>query len=212
MKIHRTIHSLKVVKMSPQRRKVYFNPNASSWRTGETADLPRIKAFHSKLPGYQPSPLVPLKHEASDIGVGAIYVKEESSRFGLPSFKILGTACGAFQAITRKLGIPWDTDLKTVTGAVKSAKFKLYAATDGNHGRAVAWIGLLLGVPVQIHIPALMDNSTAAHISNEGAALVKSKGNYDDAISEAVAATESDPHGILIQDHSFEGYDDIPQV
>jgi threonine dehydratase len=87
----------------------------------------------------------------------------------------------------------------------------VYAATDGNHGRAVARMGLILSIPVVVHVPSVMHKATIKSIQEEGSAkVIVSTGNYDDAVLEAQHAAKQTPGGILVQDFAFDGYEDIP--
>jgi hypothetical protein len=133
--------------MATARRPVHFNSKAKSWTSPTPTSTDVIDRFHQSLPDYQPTPLVSLESVAKEIGVAAVHVKDETSRFGLPAFKILGASWGSFRSITQKLGLPLDSDIETVKKAAKSHQLVLYAATEGNHGRAVArWVpSLALG-------------------------------------------------------------------
>lgn len=201
------------VVMSSHRRAAHYNPAARTW-TAETTlsagEIRSIDEFHGQFPGG-PTRLVRLDDVAEELGVGAVYLKDESSRFGLPSFKILGASWGTFRALVRRLGLPVDTGLAAVKAALGARPITLYAASEGNHGRAVARMGSLLSVPAEIHVPADMHESTLAAIQGEGARVVVGEGTYDDALGTALRAAEHED-GLLIQDYSFEGYRDVPQV
>ncbi|KAI1300958.1 tryptophan synthase beta subunit-like PLP-dependent enzyme [Xylaria venustula] len=175
----------------------------------KTAELPGH--FHRQLPGYDRTPLVRLDDIAKELGVRAVYLKDESTRLGLPSFKILGASWGVFKAVTQKIGLPSDTDLETLKRAVAHHSISLYAATDGNHGRAVARMGSILSIPVEIRVPECTHPSTIELIHSEGATIVVSDGNYDDAVLEAQESAQQKKGGILIQDFAFGDYQDIPQ-
>ncbi|KAK0392793.1 hypothetical protein NLU13_2288 [Sarocladium strictum] len=196
--------------MSSARRPVHFNPAAKPWTVPNStgADLPM--KFHQGLPGYNVTPLISLDQVAEECGVGAVYLKDESSRLSLPSFKILGASWGVFRAISREHGIPLDAGLQDAREAVQGRGVTLFAATDGNHGRAVARMGSLLGVAVEIHVPCCMHKDTIDFIESEGATVVKSAGGYEAAIQSALQRSREQPGGILIQDTAFEGYEDIP--
>ena len=208
--------------MSASRRSVYFNPAASAIpaelvdKTDQVGELAR--RFHKQLPGYCLTSLVHLDDVARDLGVGAVCLKDETSRFGLPSFKILGASWGSFRALTQRLNLPLDTDLNTLRNAAAAAaasagrKLVLYAATDGNHGRAVARMGAIFGITSQIHVPSAIHATTIELIRSEGATVVSCTGSYDEAVREAQKASEQDPIGILIQDFAFGDYNVIPQV
>lgn len=208
--------------MSAFRRPVYFNPAASAisveiaGKTNQDAKL--IRRFHRQLPGYSQTGLVSLNDAARELGFGAVYLKDETSRLGLPSFKILGASWGSFRALAERLNLPLDTDLETLKNAAAAAaaaagrNLVLYAATDGNHGRAVARMGTIFGIASQIHVPSTMHTTTVELIQSEGATVVASTGSYDDAVLEAQKASNQDPIGVLIQDFAFGDYNVIPQV
>ncbi|KAJ4274965.1 hypothetical protein NW764_010477 [Fusarium oxysporum] len=187
------------------RRHVHFNSKAKSWTSPEPACAEAIDRFHQSLPNYEPTPLVSLDSLAKEIGVGAVHVKDETNRFGLPAFKILGASWGAFRSITEKFGLPLDSDIDTVREAAKSHQLTLYAATEGNHGRAVARMSAIFDISAEIHVPASMHPSTVKLIESEGAKVVISKGRYEDAMLEAESASKHEK-GIMVQDHAFGDY------
>ncbi|KAH7245814.1 tryptophan synthase beta subunit-like PLP-dependent enzyme [Fusarium tricinctum] len=192
------------------RRHVHFNAKAKSWTSSASSSPEAIDRFHQSLPNYKPTPLTNLKDVAKDIGVGAVYVKDETNRFGLPAFKILGASWGAFRSIIEKLKLSLDSDIDTVREAAKSHNLTLYAATEGNHGRAVARMGAIFDISAQIHVPASMHQATVNLIQSEGAKVVISKGRYEDAMIEAESASKHDK-GIMVQDHAFGDYQTVPQ-
>ncbi|RSL99242.1 hypothetical protein CEP52_009869 [Fusarium oligoseptatum] len=196
--------------MTTARRPVHFNPKAKSWTSPAPSSSDVIDRFHQSLPNYQPTPLVSLESVAKEIGVAAVHVKDETNRFGLPAFKILGASWGSFRAIAQKFGLSLDSDLETVRKAAVSHDLVLYAATEGNHGRAVARMGAIFGIGAEIHVPSTMHPSTVKLIQSEGATVVISKGSYDDAVLEVEAASKHEK-GILVQDHAFSDYQDVPQ-
>ncbi|KAM5341712.1 hypothetical protein ACJ41O_014743 [Fusarium nematophilum] len=196
--------------MATARRPVHFSPKARSWTSPPSSPADVIDRFHQSLPTYEPTPLVSLESVAKEIGVGAVHVKNECNRFGLPAFKILGASWGSFRAITQKLGLPLDSDLDSVKKAASSRHLALYAATEGNHGRAVARMGAIFNISAEIHVPAAMHPSTVELIQSEGATVVRSKGTYDDAVLEVEAVSRHE-NGILVQDHAFGDYQDVPQ-
>jgi diaminopropionate ammonia-lyase family len=199
--------------MSETRRLVHFNPTAQSWTAlPRSEDAHLVRGFHERLPGYRPTRLAYLEHIARETGVGAVYVKDESDRLGLPSFKILGASWGTFRSTVQRLRLPLNSAIEDVRIAAIAAGLKLFAATDGNHGRAVARMGSVLGVTAQIHVPAGMHALTKQAIVDEGAEVVQSLGNYDQSIFEARDAAVEHPGGILVQDYAFDGYEELPQV
>ncbi|RFU80378.1 diaminopropionate ammonia-lyase [Trichoderma arundinaceum] len=193
-------------------RPILFNPAAKSWTAPLTECTELAYRFHSQLPSYSPTKLVPLRHLTEQLGVGAVHLKDETCRLGLPSFKILGASWGTFRAIARQLDLPLDSPLDTVKQALSSTNISLYAATDGNHGRAVARMASILGIPAQIHVPVCMHGGTIDLIRSEGARVVTSDGFYDQAVVDARVAAAQDDTAIVVQDYASGDYVQIPQV
>ena len=161
------------------------------------SDVPDdVRAFHRTLPGYNPTPLVELPVIADSLGVRELRVKDESKRFALDAFKALG----ASYAIHRLL---------QAQGARRSWTF--CTATDGNHGRAVAWTARRLGRKAVVFVPG---NTVAARISAieaEHAKVVVVKGTYDDAVREAARQARAEGWEV-VSDTAYVGGDmDIPR-
>lgn len=194
--------------------RIYRNPNAASY-TSQAGALPdpQVLRFHQQLPEYSPTPLRHLT--GGDIPACHIYVKDESSRLGLPAFKILGASWAAYRALSKHLSMTLDfhdDTLERLKGLLNGRGTTLFAATDGNHGRAVARMAALLAVQSEIHVPAQMDETTRTFIKGEGARLVVSTGDYDDAVRDAYLAAQASKDGVLVQDTAFEGYEEVAQV
>jgi diaminopropionate ammonia-lyase len=169
-------------------------------------------SFHRKLPGYAPTPLVSAPSIALRLGLARVLVKNESSRFGLPSFKLLGASWATYRALAARLGLrleDWSTldDLARAVSALKP--FTLAAATDGNHGRAVAHMARLLGFEARIFVPRGTAAARIRAIENEGAACFVVDGDYDDAIARS--AKEASEACLVVDDTSWPGYEDIPR-
>ncbi|OJD20686.1 hypothetical protein ACJ73_07980 [Blastomyces percursus] len=194
--------------MSTHRRRIYFNPTVEQ-NSGNMPSNAALK-FHQSLPHYSRTPLVPLNDLARELGIAGVYVKDESNRLRLPSFKILGASWGTFRAIMAKTNVSPEISLSELSEAAREQSITLYAATDGNHGRAVAFMAKLLRIQARIYVPALLDEATKTLISNEGAAVVSVSGNYDMAVQLASEAASSVSGGLLIQDTAFDGYEEIP--
>lgn len=191
------------------RRPIYINSTAATERC-EDSQAAAIKQFHQSLPNYSPTPLVPLPELAAELGVRAVFVKDESNRFGLPSFKVLGASWGCFRAVAQQLELPPTASLDEVSTGAKASAITLVAATEGNHGRAVAFMARLLGIDAQIFVPRSMDERTQGFIAGEGASVVVSTGCYDQAVEEASERADELPGALLIQDTAFEGYESVP--
>ncbi|KIV96562.1 hypothetical protein PV10_00411 [Exophiala mesophila] len=194
------------------KTEIFSNPSAKSWSYAQETDLAIVQSFHERLPGYQPTPLVSLPDVAKELGVKAVMVKDESNRLSLPAFKILGASWGIFRAITAKTGLDAKADLEAVGLAARKAGVMVFAATEGNHGRAVARMGNILNVPVHIYMSRYADNETVAKIESEGARVTVLPGTYDEAVASAFEASQSQPNGLLIQDNAFQGYEEIPTL
>lgn len=164
---------------------------ARDWRVPEAARIPID--FHRSLPGYRPTPLAEAPSLAAEFGVGRVFVKDESTRLGMPAFKILG----ASWAIERALA------------ASGRGVRVLVAATDGNHGRAVARVASQRGLAARIFIPDGVHQSAVAAVAGEGAEVVRVPGAYEDAVRLAVGAASGDG-ALLIQDMGWPGYERIP--
>lgn len=168
----------------------YTRPAAREWSA--PAHKGSARELHRSLPGYAPTPLVRLPALARELGVGEVLVKDESSRLGLPAFKILGASWACRQVLERQPGA------------------HLVTATDGNHGRAVARTAAHLGVRATVFVPEVMLPATAARIAAEGAEVVRLDVGYDDAVRAAAAYAAESSDRALVQDTAWEGYTEVP--
>lgn len=194
--------------MTAPIRTPYLNPAARRWRTAPLAESP--VDFHRSLPGYRPTPLAALPTLAEALGVGAVLVKDESQRLGLPAFKILGASYAIARTLSARLGETQTLPLEVLRGRIDAADgWSLVAATDGNHGRAVAHIARLIGLPATIFVPSGVSVEARAAIISEGAELVELDLPYDTVLTHA--ASRAGGAAILIQDTSWQGYTDVPQ-
>jgi len=172
---------------------------------------PEVAEFHQKLPGYHHTLLHDLPGIAEAIGVARAIVKDEATRLELPSFKMLGASWATFSALVEHTGIErnaWKTIDELARLLLPHAPLTLAAATDGNHGRAVARMARLLGLGALIYVPYDMALARMEAIKSEGAEVVVVEGYYDDAIALAADAASADT--LVISDTSWEGYEDVP--
>ena len=186
----------------------FVDPAKRMWRCPPV--LTEAIAFHSRLPGYARTPLKELPELASELGVGRVFVKDESSRLGLPAFKILGVSWAVNCALTKLARLtPHDSieDLQSVATAMGSPK--LVTATDGNHGRALARIASLLGLSAHIVVPRGLPRAVIVAIESEGASCQEVAGSYDDAVAAASKFAET-TGSLLTQDTAWDGYEEIP--
>ena len=191
---------------------MYHNSLARLWKSQYIVE-PSILKFHETLPDYGTTPLLKLPANFCErLGIGAILLKDESHRFGLPSYKILGASWGCICTVTHHLGISATAPLFDIKQLVATAKYTFYTATDGNWGRAVARMAKILGATAHIYVPKVMVLATKQKIRQEGAEVIVADGDYDMAVKEAERAATAQPSGLLIEDTAWPGYEEIPQV
>ena len=147
-------------------------------------------------PGYEPTPLRNQRRLAEQLGLGSVWAKDESGRFGLGSFKALGGAYGVRQMMKAR--------------AAGAGALTVTCASDGNHGRAVAWSAVRFGCDAVIYLPAHVTEARAAAIRSFGARVVRVDGEYDDAVARADRDAR-DNGWTVISDTSYPGYMDIPR-
>ena len=185
-----------------------INPNARETFDGPPLDRAPAR-LHRRLSGYEATPLVDAPELANALGVGKVFVKDESNRLGLPAFKILGASWAVYRALEERVGNDgfgeWETidDLRAKLEPLRP--LSLVAATDGNHGRAVARVARLLGLGAKIFVPGDMAPARREAIAGEGAEVVVVDGTYDDAVERSAEAD-----GLLISDTSWPGYERVP--
>ena len=150
-----------------------------------------VLAFHRALPGYAVTPLRPLAEEASALGLGALWLKDENGRFGLPAFKISGASWALGRLLAARPG------LRCVC-----------AASEGNHGRAVARAAAQRGLVARIFLPARTSEARAAAIAAEGAEVVRVAGVYEQAVA-AAAEAGSEPGAATLADVSYDPSDPV---
>jgi len=176
------------------------------------AGAPPAPGFHPSLPGFAPTPIRSAPRAAARLGVAQVLVKDESRRMGMPSFKILGASWATYRAVLAALGRtpgpePSLDELREVV-ASSGRPLTLVAATDGNHGHAIAHMAALLGLPAVVLVPAGTAESRIRRIADEGAEVRVVDGNYDDTI--AASAALGDETHVVVDDTSWEGYTDVP--
>lgn len=197
--------------MAPDRRQPYENHEAQHWISDQKT-VTEVLEFHKNLSLYSQTPLVSLPKLAEEIGVLEVFAKDESERCGLPSFKILGASWATHRAIAAYTKLPVTSDMKLLAEAAQAEAIVLVAATEGNHGRAVARIASLLNLKARILVPRHMNPTTIEMIRGEGAEVTVTDVDYDATVVIAMTLSEEIDAGILIQDTAFEGYEEIPQV
>ena len=171
---------------------------------------PRPGHFHRSMPGYARSPLAHAPTTARALGLERLLVKLEVERYGLPSFKILGASWAICRALSARAGRgePAATFAQLRELAAAQGELTLVAATDGNHGRAVARMARLLGLGAQILVPEHTAAARIEAIAGEGAEVEVVRGSYDDAV--ALSAAAAGERHLVISDTSWPGYEDVP--
>lgn len=165
--------------------------------------------------GYTMTPLHSLPALAQAMGVASVHYKDEGSRFGLGSFKALGGAYAVARLLCRELGAKLGRTLGTqdlLTPELRAlcADITVTCATDGNHGRSVAWGAQLFGCQCVIYIHATVSEGRKDAIASYGAQVVRTAGNYDDAVRQA--DLDAKQYGrFVISDTSYPGYMDVPR-
>lgn len=179
------------------------------------AGLAAARATISAWPGYAPTPLHALPGLARQLGIAALHCKDEATRFGLGSFKALGGAYAVARLLQAELGrqLGRAVSMEEVTARAHpdlAARITVCCATDGNHGRSVAWGAQTFGCACVIFIHATVSDARKAAIEGFGAEVRRCRGNYDDSVREAQAAATR-AGWYVVSDTSYPGYMEIPK-
>lgn len=175
----------------------FARSGARAWRCAPVAA--EVRDFHAALPDYAPTPLVELPELAVELGVGRVFVKDESCRLGLPAFKALGASWAIHRVLAER-----------ATRGDAPGPLTLVTATDGNHGRAVARMARLLGQYAHVFVPRGVHPRAVAAITAEQAKVTEVSGSYDDAVRLASDASSA-ADAVLVQDTAWAGYEQIPR-
>ena len=179
-----------------------------------TGNVEKAQTFHRSFPQYAVTPLARLDGMAAHLGLGSLCVKDESYRFGLNAFKVLGGSFAMARYIAGELG----RDVSELSyDYLTSPDFRrdfgqatFFTATDGNHGRGVAWAANKLGQKAVVHMPKGSAKSRFDNIAREGAQVTIEEVNYDDCVRMAAAEAARTENGVVVQDTAWEGYEEIP--
>ena len=177
-------------------------------------NVAKARAFHESFPQYSKTPLAKLDHMAEYLGLGGLLVKDESYRFGLNAFKVLG---GSF-AMANYIAKQTHRDVSQLPYAVLTSEelrkefgqATFFTATDGNHGRGVAWAANRLGQKSVVLMPKGSTQTRLENILKEGADATITDVNYDECVRRANAMAEQTPNGVMVQDTAWDGYEEIP--
>ena len=203
----------------PEKTKIFlnqtrfFNAPTASVDDFSQHELAKALAFHRSMPAYAPTPLLCLNRLASALGVGSIYVKDESRRFGLKAFKVLGGAYAMARHIAERLGediaqLPFEV-MTSAAVRQKIGEVVFATTTDGNHGRGVAWTARQLQQKAVVYMPQGSSPERLNAIRAEGAQAEIVDMNYDAAVR--LMAERARQHGWqVVQDTAWAGYEKIP--
>ena len=177
-------------------------------------NVTKANEFHKSFPQYSLTPLQKLSALASYLGVKGIYCKDESYRFGLNAFKVLGGSYAMGRYIAKELGrdisqLPYNV-LSSDKLREEFGQATFFTATDGNHGRGVAWAAKRLGQKAVVRMPKGTTKTRFDNIAKEGAEVTIEEVNYDDCVRMAAAEAAKTEHGIIVQDTAWAGYEEIP--
>jgi diaminopropionate ammonia-lyase len=185
------------------------NPHASPPSVASVEEMEKVLHFHQTLPGYSPTPLFRLEFLAKYLGLGEILVKDESYRFGLNSFKSLGSSYAVAKYLDRE-NIDRVHSFSDLKEKIKNKPIQTFAtATDGNHGLGLAWTAKLLGQRAFVYMPKGSSKYRLEKIRELGAHAEITDRNYDDTV-RYVARLSKENGWVLFQDTSWEGYVDVP--
>ena len=191
------------------------NSNGAEIKFLAVEDMEKVKKFHKSLDSYERTPLIRLKSLAEKLKVKEILVKDESYRFGLKAFKGLGGIYALSRVVCKKLGMNIEdikfSDLKSGEIKEKISDMTFVTATDGNHGKGVAWSAAQLGCKAVVYMPKGSSETRAQAIRNMGDTEVTiTDMGYDDTVRFASKMSEENGW-YLVQDTSWEGYQEIPK-
>lgn len=186
---------------NPHRQRAYREARAA-------ADPLRV---HRHLPGYAPTPLRSLPGLAARFGLASLHLKDESNRLGLPAYKVLGAAWATVRVLEERWpAVRGWSDLADLRRRLTGSRLRLVTATDGNHGRGVARVARWLGFGAEVYVPVGTAAARIAGIESEGARVVVVEGTYDATVAAAAGVSGDDV--LLIQDHGWPGYEEIPAL
>lgn len=172
-----------------------------------------VRAFHTTFKEYQPTPLTSLPALASELGLNGFVLKDESHRFGLNAFKVLGGAYAMGRFLAQKLGRPIEELSRDVLASAetraKTGDVTFITTTDGNHGRGLAWTANQLGYKCIVFMPKGSEQIRVDNILAENAECTVTDMNYDEAVRMSWDLAQKNGY-VMVQDTAWEGYEEIP--
>ncbi|MEQ8666470.1 MAG: diaminopropionate ammonia-lyase [Rhodospirillales bacterium] len=202
------------------REHARFEPESGTYPAAceavlSAADMDDAWAEITTWPGYAPTPLRGLSNLSRELRVDEILYKDEGRRFGLGSFKALGGAYAVLRVVAEEIAAktgsqPSLADIRNGTCAADAAGVTVTTATDGNHGRSVAWGAQMAGAACRIYIHAEVSEGRKAAMEAFGAEVIRVDGDYDESLRQCVGDAAANGWKI-VSDTSFEGYMDVPR-
>jgi diaminopropionate ammonia-lyase len=185
------------------------NPMRVREQRSQTLNFPR--AFHVRLPDYSPTPLLDLSDLAVELGIGRLWLKDESRRFQMRSFELLGTAWALYREVLGRLmrRVPWDSIEELLDKIAPVGVLHIVVVSDNEFGVAAARAARLFGFDAVVYVPGEMSVARLDALSDEGAKVVAVPGGYDAAL--AAAATETGIDTVVLSDTSWAAFTEIPQ-
>ena len=179
-------------------------------------NVAKARAFHKSFPQYTVTPLARLDNLAARLGLNNLCVKDESYRFGLNAFKVLGGSFAMASYIADETGRDVsDMTYDYLTSDELARDFgqaTFFTATDGNHGRGVAWAAKRLGQKAVVHMPKGSTKPRFDKIAAEGATVTIDEVNYDECVRMAAAEADACERGVIVQDTAWVGFEKIPSL
>ena len=173
----------------------------------------RVRAFHASFSQYCPTPLVALPGLAGQLGLKSVCVKDESKRFGLNAFKVLGGSYAVARCLAERLNLPEQgltkSQLHNTAASTAADNITFISTTDGNHGRGLAWTARELGYPCIIFMPKGSEPTRRDNILALGAQCTITDRNYDDTVRMSWNMAQEKGY-VMVQDTAWEGYEQIP--
>lgn len=184
------------------------NPQRVRIERSHRLNFPR--AFHVRLPDYAPTPLLDLPDLATELGVASLWVKDESRRFQMHGYELLGAAWALYREVLGRLmrRVRWDSIDELVEQLGPVGALRIVVVSDNHFGVASARAARLLGYPCVAYVPAECAPARVRQLADEGAEVVSVPGGYDAAL--AVAARDTGERTVVLSDSSWPGYDELP--
>lgn len=177
-------------------------------------EVRKARRFHQSIPQYSNTPLAKLDYMAEYLGIKELYVKDESYRFSLNAFKVLGGSFAMAKYIAKQTGRAIS---ELSYGFLISEELKnefghatFFTATDGNHGRGVAWAANKLNQKAVVFMPKGTTQARLENILKENATATIEEANYDECVRMAASAAAETQNGVVVQDTAWDGYEEIP--